>query len=154
GQHAILQGHTTAGRRWESFNEAYNVNSALRLRQRKTGVCRILAELGDQGVDPIESLDVPQPSDERDRHRFAIPIAADVEQMHFEASVDVAKRRTPAEVHHSAERAPRGLRTNGIYTIWWEKFASREQLEVDRRIAEVAPALIAVNDAAAHAVRA
>src|SRR5262249_6373649 len=120
--------------------------------QRETGIGRVAAELRHERLDAIESLHVPQPPDERDRHGFAVPVAARLEQVDLEAPVDVAERRSTAEVHHSSERAPRRLGANGIYPVRREKFARRE-LQVERRIAEVTTALRTANHSAAHGVR-
>ena len=100
----------------------------------------------------IESLHVAKPPDERDRHGFAVPVAAGLEQMDLEAAVDVAERRPTAQVHHSAERTPRCLGTNRVYPVRREKF-SRSELQVERRIAKVATTLRAPHHAAAHGVR-
>src|SRR5262249_8415606 len=56
GQHAILQEHTTAGRRRESFNEAYNVNSALRLRNARRASAASLPSWATKASIPSNRL--------------------------------------------------------------------------------------------------
>src|SRR6185503_16906775 len=81
----------------------YKVNWLLSLGQRDAGVGGVATELLDQGVDARKARRIAQTTDHLDGYPFAVPIAARVEQVHLEAELVVAERRSRSEIHHSAK---------------------------------------------------
>ena len=76
----------------------------------------------------IEAGGIPKPTNQLDRNRLAVPVAAHIEQMNLERAVELAEGRTRAEVHHSAEHAARASARERRIPLRRKKFARRRQL--------------------------
>src|SRR4051812_6652205 len=72
--------------------------------------------------------------------------------MDLERLVEVGKCRAWTKVHHPTEGASSRLRANRVYPLGRQKFSRRVQLDVQRRIPEIATALAAGHDAAAERI--
>src|SRR5262245_965717 len=144
----------TAVRGRKSFAGAYKVNWLLGLGQRKLGVRRVASELRNKRVDALETNDVAQPTNERDRYGFTIPVAVHIEQMHLDRAPRIAEGWSRPEVHHPGEHAACRLCAYGVYPFGWKKFASGRERDVERRISELTAALLTGNDETAKSIRA
>ncbi len=90
---------------------------------------------------------VPDPVDEGDVDRLAVEVAGEIEQEHFEQHGADVEHRPAAEARDPVVAAPADADAHRVDAV--AQPAGRIEPQVGGRIAELAPALVAVHDLAA-----